>query len=235
MIPKIIHYCWLGNRPLPEEMQRYIAVWKEKLPDYEFRLWNSDRFDINESIWVKEAFEAGKYAFAADYIRLYALYRFGGIYMDTDVEVVKPFDTLLDSDHMLGYEYPDGIESGIMGAVKGSAMIKACLDYYENRHFVRADGSYDLKTLPAILYSVLGGYVDSNRLVLLPQEVLTAKSHVTGRIYKTAETRTIHHFACSWREKTPWERCKIGMRNHLPDSWLMRYHEWKKKMRRLLP
>jgi len=235
MIPKIIHYCWLSRDPVPEKMRRYVSAWKETLSDYEFCLWDSDRFDINGSIWVKESFEAGKYAFSADYIRLYALYHFGGIYMDMDVEVVKPFGALLDSDHMLGYEYPDGIEAGIMGAVKGSGMIKECLDYYENRHFVRSDGSYDMKTLPVILHSVLGGYVNANRLVLLPPEYLTAKSHVTGRIYKTANTHTIHHFACSWRTKTSWERVKIRIRNHFPDSWLMGYHRWKRKLRRLLP
>ena len=89
MIPKIIHYCWLSNDPIPEKLQEYMKSWKEKLPDYEFKLWNFDCFDINSSQWVKEAFEAKKYAFAADYIRLYAVYNYGGIYMDMDVEVIK--------------------------------------------------------------------------------------------------------------------------------------------------
>lgn len=131
MIPKIIHYCWLSNDPIPNEMQKYVSGWKEKLPDYEFCLWNFDRFDINESIWVQEAFKAKKYAFAADYIRLYAIYNYGGIYMDMDVEVIKSFDDLLMSDYILGYEEPDGIEGGIMGAIKGAEKIKECLDYLE--------------------------------------------------------------------------------------------------------
>lgn len=100
MIPKIIHYCWLSNDPIPEKLQEYMKSWKEKLPDYEFKLWNFDCFDINSSQWVKEAFEAKKYAFAADYIRLYAVYNYGGIYMDMDVEVIKSFNPLLNNDYL---------------------------------------------------------------------------------------------------------------------------------------
>ena len=109
MIPKIIHYCWLSNDPVPMQLQQYMQTWREKLPGYEFLLWNFDRFDIRRSTWVKEAFEAKKYAFAADYIRLYAVYRYGGIYMDMDVEVVRGFDELLDAPLMLGKETDQGI------------------------------------------------------------------------------------------------------------------------------
>ena len=91
MIPKIIHYCWLSKDPIPKDMQMFIDGWYEKLPDYEFMLWDFNRFDIHSSQWVKEAFSKKKYAFAADYIRLYALYNYGGIYMDMDVEVLKSF------------------------------------------------------------------------------------------------------------------------------------------------
>lgn len=99
MIPKIIHYCWLSGDPVPQNLQDYMATWKAKLPDYEFILWDRNRFDLHSSEWVRQAFEARKYAFAADYIRLYAVYHYGGIYMDMDIEVVKPFDELLDSPY----------------------------------------------------------------------------------------------------------------------------------------
>ena len=97
MIPKIIHYCWLSDDPVPETLQGYMKSWKEKLPDYEFILWNFNRFDKSSSIWVSQAFDNKKYAFAADYIRLYAVYNYGGIYMDMDIEVLKSFDDLLNS------------------------------------------------------------------------------------------------------------------------------------------
>lgn len=148
MIPKIIHYCWLSNDPIPEKLQEYMKSWKEKLPDYEFKLWNFDCFDINSSQWVKEAFEAKKYAFAADYIRLYAVYNYGGIYMDMDVEVIKSFNPLLNNDYLLGYENQIGIEAGIFGASPKADWVKLILDYYQNKSFYREDGTQNTTPLP---------------------------------------------------------------------------------------
>ena len=124
MIPKVIHYCWLSGDPIPEKLQRCMDSWKKFLPDYEFVLWDLERFDIKTSQWVKEAFEARKYAFAADYIRLYAVYNYGGIYMDMDVEVVRPFDDLLASPYILGLESEKGVEAGVFGAERYSLFLK---------------------------------------------------------------------------------------------------------------
>ena len=123
MIPKVIHYCWLSGDPIPEKLQRCMDSWKKFLPDYEFVLWDLERFDIKTSQWVKEAFEARKYAFAADYIRLYAVYNYGGIYMDMDVEVVRPFDDLLASPYILGLESEKGVEAGVFGAERYLSLI----------------------------------------------------------------------------------------------------------------
>ena len=95
MIPKIIHYCWLSDDPVPSDLQKYMRTWKEKLPDYEFMKWDFNRFDKQSSKWVAQAFDNKKYAFAADYIRLYALYNYGGIYLDMDVEVLKSYNPFL--------------------------------------------------------------------------------------------------------------------------------------------
>ena len=129
MIPKIIHYCWLSNDPYPEDLKRCMATWKEKLPDYEFMLWNFDRFDKSSSLWVQQAFDNKKYAFAADYIRLFAVYNYGGIYMDMDIEVLKSFNDLLGSDLIFAYENEEktGIEAGCFGAQKGNPVIKNVL------------------------------------------------------------------------------------------------------------
>ena len=126
MIPKVIHYCWLSGDPIPEKLQRCMDSWKKFLPDYEFVLWDLERFDIKTSQWVKEAFEARKYAFAADYIRLYAVYNYGGIYMDMDVEVVRPFDDLLASPYILGLESEKGVEAGVFGAERYSLFWLTC-------------------------------------------------------------------------------------------------------------
>ena len=129
MIPKIIHYCWLSNDPIPKDLKKYMKSWKEKLYDYEFILWDLIRFDLNRSLWVKQAFEAKKYAFAADYIRLYAVYNYGGIYMDMDVEVIKSFNDLLRNDYILGYEAAKGLEAGVFGAPKKAHWVKEVLEY----------------------------------------------------------------------------------------------------------
>jgi hypothetical protein len=169
--------------------------WKTKLHDYEFILWDSSRFDINSSIWVKEAFEAKKYAFAADFIRFYAVYNFGGIYLDTDIEIIKPFDDLLNNKIMMAFEdSAKNIASGCFGAEQGSFFIKRCLDYYENRPFVKADGSYDTLPVPQIMKNVLQEYFfDMN---LYTADYFTAKAR--GVISITNNTYCVHHFAGSW-------------------------------------
>lgn len=199
MIPKIIHYCWLSNDPIPPKLQLCMDSWKKYLPDYEFMLWNFERFDINQSLWVRQAFEVKKYAFAADYIRLYAVYHYGGIYMDMDVEVCKSFNPLLSREYILGYETQIGIEAGIFGGEKGAKWLKKCLDYYENKEFVLDNQKFDTRTLPKIMFELLAderAYFD-----ILPFEYLTAKSYRTGKIVRTNNTYSIHHFAGSWTTK----------------------------------
>lgn len=197
MIPKIIHYCWLSNDPIPSEFMNYMASWKKNLPDYEFILWNFDRFDINTSIWVKQAFENKKYAFASDYIRLFAVYKFGGIYMDMDIEVLKPFDDLLDSELMLAYESlkTKNLEAGCFGAGKENPFVKRCLEYYLNRSFIKSNGEFDMTPLPKIITPVYKEMVNGKPF---DSDYFTAKSLDTGKISVTKNTYTIHHFAGSW-------------------------------------
>lgn len=197
MIPKIIHYCWLSDNPIPEELKGYMNSWKEKLPDYEFMLWNFKRFDKSSSVWVSQAFDSKKYAFAADYIRLYAVYSYGGIYMDMDVEVLKKFDDFLDADLMMAYEDDSnlGIEAGVFGASKENPFIAEVLTYYDGRQFIKPDGSFDMLPLPKIIKS----YADKHpELTLYTKDFFTAKSTKTGKIERTDNTVTIHHFAGSW-------------------------------------
>lgn len=98
MIPKIIHYCWFGKKPISEDVKKYIETWKKYCPNYEIKQWNEDNFDINQNLYCKEAYEAEKWAFVSDYVRLKVLYEYGGIYMDTDIELCKSFDDLLIYD-----------------------------------------------------------------------------------------------------------------------------------------
>ena len=197
MIHKIIHYCWLSGEPYPENLKQCMDTWKEKLPDYEFVLWNFDRFDKDSSPWVSQAFDNKKYAFAADYIRLYAVYNYGGIYMDMDIEVLKPFDDLLDSNLMLAYENEEktGIEAGCFGAEKGNCVIGECLNYYAGRSFVKSDGSFDTLPLPKIMENCLSIHTE---IKLMDWHYFTNKSWRTGKIKTTGESYAVHHFAGSW-------------------------------------
>lgn len=197
MIPKIIHYCWLSNDQYPENLKLCMETWKQKLPDYEFILWNFSRFKKSSSKWVEQAFDNKKYAFAADYIRLYAVYNYGGIYLDMDMEVLKSFDDLLCSDLMLGYENDEktGIEAGCFGAEKNNPIIKECLNYYNDRSFIKSDGSFDVLPLPKIMMKMILKYPE---LKIKDRYTFTCKSYQTGQISIKNNSYTIHHFAGSW-------------------------------------
>ena len=215
MIPKIIHLCWLSGDPYPPKIRYCIDSWKKYLPDYEIMLWDTNRFDINSIPWTRQAFEKKKYAFAADYIRLYAVYNFGGIYLDSDVEVIKSFDDLLSLPYFVGNEaYPSSIELSAFGAEKGLAWVKDAMDYYKDRHFIREDGEREMTALPYVMtpllsskYDVvqiddLSGFdPDPSRICVLPVEWFNAHpwDDVGGRKYTVTEnTRCIHHFANTW-------------------------------------
>lgn len=208
MIPKIVHYCWLSEDPIPADLQKWMQTWQKVLPDYEFVLWDKKRFDINSVTWVKEAFDAKKYAYAADYIRHYAVYSMGGIYMDMDVEVVRPFGSLLNRRYMLGSEVDMKVEAGVFGAEKGCEVMRWCMDWYEKHHFVLEDGTLNLFGAPRVFEAVLKNHVvikvteewydEKECIRILPYDYLTAKSCDTGIVKKTKNTRTVHHFAGSW-------------------------------------
>ena len=116
MIPKIIHYCWFGGQPLPEEVKKYIITWRRYCPDYEIRQWNEQNFDIIQNEYCREAYEAQKWAFVTDYVRLNVLYKYGGFYMDTDVEVCKSLENLRKYNAISGFESKTRIQTGVMGA-----------------------------------------------------------------------------------------------------------------------
>lgn len=233
MIPKIIHYCWLSSDPIPQELEGYMKSWKIFLPDYEFMLWNAERFKIDENIWVKEAFEHKKYAFAADYIRLFALYEYGGIYLDMDVEVLKSFNPLLHLESMVCFEkHGDHLEMAAFGAAKHSLWIKECLSYYDKRAFLN-DGKLATKILPVVINEILASnftivpvkdlkeasIISDNpyELKVLPSEFFSPKYYWTGEIVITPNTYCIHYFFGSWLPpylKTEARVCQyLGVKN----------------------
>lgn len=219
MIPKRIHLCWLSGDPYPPKIRRCLESWKRHLPDYEIVLWDRKRFDLDTVPWVAQAFAAKKYAFAADYIRMYALYNYGGIYLDSDVEVLRSFDPLLDLPYFAGVESAGTIEAAVLGAEKGCDWIKWCLDYYEGRQFRKEDGSFDIRMLPEIMNETIGrrrkivkveegGGSDAlarlkrldtaEAVYVLPQEYFSPKLFDSREVQLTPRTYAIHHYRNSW-------------------------------------
>ncbi len=211
MIPKVIHYCWFGKGPMPDLALRCIESWKQKLPDYVLKEWNESNFDLDLYPYVREAYDNRKFAFVTDVVRLYALYTEGGVYMDTDVEVLKSLDPYLHHVAFSGYENSTMVPTGIMASEKGGKWVKDNLDYYEGKHFVRANGSLDLTTnVTAIMrYMIPLGLRQDNTfqdfpglITIYPKDFFCPKSQDDGKIYITDNTVTIHHYAASWESKT---------------------------------
>lgn len=205
MIPKIIHYCWFGGKEIPEEAKRCIDSWAEYLPDYRVMIWSEDTYDLSVNQYVQEAYAAEKYAFVTDYVRLDVLFRFGGIYMDTDVEVVKPLDKYLEHKAFSGFENVVNIPTGIIGSEKGNKIIGELQKDYENRPFVLTDGSYDLTTNVEIItnYFLKRGLRQDNSFQVIdgfafyPNIVFCPYKHEYGTKY-IADTSTYHHKYGSW-------------------------------------
>ena len=209
MIPKIIHYCWFGRGEKPELAKKCIESWQNILSEYEIKEWNEDNFDINQYPYIKEAYEAKKFAFITDVVRLYALYNEGGVYMDTDVEVLKPLDSILKFKAVSGFEADSRIPTGLMASEKGLPIFNELLSQYKDIHFLREDGSCDLTTNVTRITNTLlkygltlnGKEQTIEDFTLLPQDYLCPKSWETGKIKLTDKTLVIHHFSGSWLSK----------------------------------
>lgn len=209
MIPKTIHYCWFGGNPLPKDAEKCINSWKKYCPDYEIIEWNESNFNINSNQYVKEAYEAKKFAFVTDYVRLYVMYTYGGIYMDTDVEVVRSLDDFLKHQAFSGFESSNSIPTGIMGSEKDFPLFKKLLDYYDDKHFIKKDGSLDTTTNTVTITNICKecGLVLNNRFQVLdgfalyPNDYFCPLENETGVLRKTENTAAIHWFAKSWVEE----------------------------------
>ena len=221
MIPHIIHYCWFGGNPLPESAKKCIASWKKFLPDYEIKQWDESNYDVYKIPYTKEAYEAKKYAFVSDYARFDILYKYGGIYFDTDVEVLRSLDDIVIKGPFMGreagswmsaYGHPNGlaVAPGLALGVEAShPLYKEFLDVYRNLHFRLDDGRINTKTICWYITEILlkHGLSDNNNITenvagifIYPSEVFCPMDHTKGNYVKITEnTRTIHLYDATWR------------------------------------
>lgn len=206
MIPKIVHYCWFGKAPFPEKVEYCLRSWEKVLPDFECKLWNEENFDLNSVPFVRDAYEAKKYAFVSDYVRVFALAKEGGFYLDTDIEVVKSLNSLTNNEVVLGTD-DQGALTAFMASVPNHPFFRKVLESYEKRNFHLPDGSMNLEVNNLLLQEVLREYgfeLRNERQVLdqgievFPDDYFHAKSLVSGNLNKTANTYTIHWHTLLW-------------------------------------
>lgn len=200
MIPKKLHYCWFSGEDFPESIQRCIDSWHQFLLDFEWVKWDYAKAKALDIPWVNEALVQKNWAFAADAVRLYALYTEGGLYLDTDVEIKRAFNPLLEQPYILGYENgSDRIEAATMGCEAGFSPMKVALDFYRNQEFKYSENAVDQMVLPNILRE---SFKDFKDLQILPESAFSPKSFIDGIIRATEETYSIHHFSSSWRPES---------------------------------
>lgn len=222
MIARIIHYCWFGGKPLPTSAQKYIDSWRRHFPEYEVREWNEENFDVNIIPYTRDAYAAKKYAFVSDYVRFWALYHYGGLYFDTDVEVIRPLDDIINKGAFMGFEVDDARRKDLLpsvapglglGTEAGHPLYAEILKRFEQLSYYMPDGSRNTFTMVPLVTQLLKekGLVLEDRLqtvadvTVYPNEYFNPFDDITGIMRTTTNTRTIHWYAKTWTDNNrPW-------------------------------
>ena len=212
MIPKTIHYCWFGRNPKPRLAEKCIKSWKKHCPDYTIIEWNEDNFDLSSApVYVQQAYEAKKWAFVTDYVRLKVVYDYGGVYMDTDVELKKGLDSLLTHQAYFGFEDGVHIATGLgFGSIQGLPILREMMEDYEGIPFIREDGSFDTEPCPSRNTKIFlrHGLVQNDNeqildgdILILPSIYLCPIRYMDGHYTHSFKTVSIHRFSASWQSK----------------------------------
>lgn len=228
MTVKKIHYCWFGGNPLPELALKCIESWKKFLPDYEIIEWNESNFNVNAIPYSRDAYNSGKYAFVSDYARFHILNEFGGLYLDTDVELIKPLGDILDKGPFMGIESAGNINPGLgFFSLSDNPLLTEILNEYKSLSFINNNGSYNLTTIVDYTSYVLRkhGLKDSNEFQkvagfnIYPSSYFNPIVYETKQIKLSEETYSIHHFAGTWCEPPSMKiRTKVFLANILGKS-----------------
>lgn len=242
MVPKIIHYCWFGNNEMPNSVKMCIESWKKYCPNYKFILWSENNYNINEACeFVKKAYENKKWAFVTDYVRLDVVYRCGGIYLDTDVEILQNMDILLDKGRgFFGFEQQSSINTGIgFACEKGETILEEMMEIYRNLEFNTEE--MQKFACPIINTKVLQkhGLITNNKLQIingikiLPTEFLCPENMFDGTILYTEKTVSVHHYNASWMSKKEKALMKtiVKIKKILPQKMVVRLRKSISKMK----
>ncbi len=222
IIPKIIHYFWFGKCNIPKENLKWMESWKKYCPDYEIIQWNEDNYDVTKNKYMMEAYQARKWGFATDYARLDVIYQHGGIYLDTDVELIKSLDELLYQPAFMGWGDDLRVSTGLgFGTVKGNILVKEMRDYYDNIHFIKEDDTYDLTACPTFQTRVLqrhglkkdGEYQVIEDMAILPVTYLSGIPSYILHGTRTEHTIGLHQFQGSWKSTDRQNECKFFSKN----------------------
>lgn len=220
MIPKIIHYCWFGGKPLPEDIKRYMETWRKFFPDYEIKEWNERTFDVTCCQFVREAYELKKWAFVADYVRISVMYQYGGIYLDTDIEVKKDISPYIHKkcNLLLGFESEESVMTAFFAAMPGNEFIKEMLDYYHTTSFCLEDGSFNVTPNPVLFTAALKrrGLIPNGTAQrfaedydIYPYDYFSAFNIAYQKYQLTENTCMVHHCIGSWQTTRDRMRQKL--------------------------
>lgn len=209
-IPKVIHYCWFGGKKIPDQYRRWMESWKQYCPDYEIIEWNETNYDVRKNKYVRQAYEMGKWAFVSDYVRVDIINEYGGVYLDTDVELIKSIDEMLKNDAFCGFESAKYVNYGLgFGAGKGHLIVGEIKEYYDNASFVLEDGTLNQITCPIIQTEVMkkyglicnGEFQVVEGMTVYPSRILCGMSPHSFRMQcNLDDTYAIHHYSGSWLE-----------------------------------
>lgn len=235
-IPRIIHYCWLGGKEKPQNVMKCIDSWKKYCPDYEIREWNEDNLDITANFYTKQAYDARAWGFVPDFLRLWIIYTYGGIYLDTDVQIVRSFDPLLNYPAFAGFEKGTADERGNyvnfgqgFGAEAGNEVIGSHMKIYNDLMYRLPDGSFNRIASPHYTTDILEKYglnrkenkvQNLGEIVVFPNDYFCPKSFATGMIQKTSNTFSIHQFDGSWYSEEEQEQRRQWEKAARRDYWL---------------
>ena len=206
MIPKTIHYCWFGRKPLPSSVRDYIKTWKKHLPDFQIIEWNETNFDVNICQFSGEAYGMKKYAFVSDFARIYILYYYGGLYLDTDVEILKPFDEFMQNDFFIGYESENQLGTSVIGSIAKHPLLNKILTYYEKAVFVTEGDKLNATPNTVIIsqlfreegYNINNKVFNKDGIAFYPMDYFSPLILSTNRLKVTSRTHSIHHYTGTW-------------------------------------